>query len=156
MMEASISISQQNPGDEGMPQAEVVFCGKSPYLSGLATGLQLGGRLRVIRLESAFSQSTEELKMLRPEAVVFEHDETESDQAVMDFLKAYPRIRLIGLNHDGDRLTVFIGNERHTVPVKELGPVILDHERESAPNKSRGRGSQSTRPEDEEASERRL
>ena len=111
-----------------MPRAEIVFCGKSLYLSGLASGLQSGGRFRVIRLESALGQIAEELKMLHPDAVVFELDATSHHRVIMDFLKTHPRIRLIGLNPDDDSLTVFSGNGRWTASVQELGPVIMEED----------------------------
>lgn len=109
-----------------MLQPEVVFCGKSLYISGLASGIQKEKQLRVIRLESAFNQITEDLKMLCPDIVIFELDSENPEEAVRDFLKAYPHTGLIGLTPDDDSLTVFSGELHYKTHIDELGAVIMD------------------------------
>ena len=107
-----------------MPRPEVVFCGGSLYLSSLASGLQVGGRWRVVRLESAFAHLAEELRMLRPDAVVFELDTAHCDRAISELLRAHPGIRLIGLDPAGGSLTVFSRTGRRTAPIEELGTML--------------------------------
>ena len=108
-----------------MPQPEVVFCGRSLYLSSLASGLQAGGRWRVIRLESAFAQLAEELKMLRPDAVVFELAPVDRGRVIGDILLAHAGIRLaIGLDPAGGSLTVFSRTGRRMAPIEEFDPML--------------------------------
>lgn len=102
-----------------MPQAEIIFCGKSLYISGLAAGIQSDRNYHVIRLESPICSINEEIKMLHPDLVVFEQNES-SDEDVQRFMESYSDICLVGVKPEDDTLTVFYKEGNHVAPVDRL------------------------------------
>jgi hypothetical protein len=109
-----------------MTPTEVVFCGKSIYISGLASCVGYDDQVRIIKLESAFSHVSEEIKMLRPDVVIFQLDTEDLEKPIKDFMNAYPQTGLVGLTPDDSTLTVFSGAVRYKAPIDKLWTVIMD------------------------------
>lgn len=108
-----------------MSQVEVVFCGQSLYVSGLASGLQSHKQMRVVQLESDVREIREEMKMLHPDIIIFEFGSINQNAVVEDFLQIHPQVLIMGLNSNTDSLTVFSQNGQKIIPVSKLKSAVL-------------------------------
>lgn len=104
---------------------EVVFCGDSIYLSGLAACLQSEANFRIITIERSLEQTGNDLKILHPEVVVFESDQ-ETWRFATGLIGDYPKLRLIGVNPVTETLEVHSVNGIIRYPINDLPRIIAD------------------------------
>ncbi len=104
-----------------MKQREVVFCGNSVYLSGLAASLRQNSRLRIVAIDACPDKAANELKMLRPEVVVGEFAGPETVEALR---LEHPGLSVIAVEAATDTLVVFDGRTPERAPVSELARLI--------------------------------
>ncbi len=108
---------------EPLGPVEVVFCGNSIYLCGLAAGLQPTAELRIRLVDNTLDKAIPELKMLRPHVIIAES----LDPAWVNVLRnTNPGLLLIGIEAATDSLRVFTG-EQPVFPVEELARIILQY-----------------------------
>lgn len=107
-----------------MKQIEVVFCGNSVYLSGLAASLRQSTRLRVSQVDGSPGEALNDLKLLCPDVVVAEIAERE---AVKALLQDNPRLKVIVVVAATDSLAVLGGRPSSTSAVTELAQVITEY-----------------------------
>jgi hypothetical protein len=108
-----------------LSSVEVVFCGRSLYLCGLATGLQQDGNFRVRIVDYAPEEAMPELKMLCPDVAIFEA----GDHAAMladSWRAAYPRLTIIAIQPESDSMQVFGNNDCFTAAVDDLARIIKE------------------------------
>ncbi len=107
-----------------MKQIEVVFCGDSVYLSGLAASLRQSALLRVSQVEASPGEALNDLKLLCPDVVVAEVAEREAVQALLQYI---PRLKVIAIAAATDSLTVLGGRQSSASAVTELARVITEY-----------------------------
>jgi len=107
-----------------LKQIEVVFCGKSVYLSGLAASLRQSARMRVSQLDASPGEALNDLKLLCPDVVVAEVAEREAVKALLQY---NPRLKVIVIAAATDSLTVLGGRQSSTSAVTELARVITEY-----------------------------
>lgn len=105
-----------------MNQLEVVFCGDSLYLSGLAACLRRDPRLRVTQLDVPPAAALGDLRLLAPDAVVAEDA---GEDAVAALLRVNPRLVFILVDAATDTLAVLAGHQPTAAPVAALASIIL-------------------------------
>lgn len=102
---------------------EVVFCGNSVYLCGLAGGLQQFAHIRVCLVSSLPEQLIPELKMLCPDIVIMEA--TGNNAGLIDCLHRANLCPVIIIVYPKtDSLAVFAGGRYFTAPLDGLVQVI--------------------------------
>jgi DNA-binding NarL/FixJ family response regulator len=106
-----------------MRRVEVVFCGNSVYLAGLAAYLQAEPELCITQVESPLEEALEELKMLRPDVVIFDCGALKPSR-VVDLSRNYPGSRFIGLDLINGYLKIFSGKGARIANLNDLGRII--------------------------------
>lgn len=105
-----------------MRQIEVVFCGNSVYLSGLAASLRTNSRLRLVEIDARLDKAANELNMLRPEVVVGEF----AGLGAVEAMRAKnPGLVVIAVEAATDTLICFAGRTPEVAPVAELARLIM-------------------------------
>lgn len=112
-----------------MKQLEVVFCGNSVYLSGLAASLRPDPRLRVTQLDAPPAKALGDLRLLAPHAIIAEES---GPDAVAALTQADPRLAVIHIDAASDTLAVLTGRRPGAAPVADLTRVLLDASLEPA------------------------
>lgn len=112
-----------------MKQIEVVFCGNSVYLSGLAASLRPDPRLRVTQLDVPLAKALGDLRLIAPDAVVAEQP---GEAAVKVLRQANPRFTFLLVDAVTDTLTVFGGGTLFEAPVADLARLVVDMPIDSA------------------------
>lgn len=107
-----------------MKPLEVVFCGNSVYLCGLAAGLQQNEQLRIRMVDMLLDKAMPELKMLCPDVVISECPDSELVNALV---RDNPHLFSIGIDAASDSLTVLAGGRPLLLSVEELARVILQY-----------------------------
>lgn len=108
---------------------EVVFCGNSIYLCGLAAGVQQNKELRIRLTDNTLEKAMPELKMLHPHVVIAESPTSVEVSALQN---KHPGLLLIGIDAATDSLRVFTG-EQPVFSVEELAQVILRYAKRNGP-----------------------
>lgn len=106
---------------EALEVVEVVFCGDSVYLCGLAAGIQKNKELRICLVENILEKAMPELKILHPHVVIAE---SPTPVAISALQNEHPCLSLIGIDSATNSLRVFTG-EQPVFSVEELAQVIL-------------------------------
>lgn len=106
---------------ETLETVEVVFCGNSVYLCGLAGGLQQNKKLRIRLVDNTLDKAMPELKMLHPHVVIAE---SPAPREVSALQNNHPGLLLIGIDAATDSLRIF-ADEQPVFSVEELVQVIL-------------------------------
>lgn len=115
-----------------MEALEVVFCGNSVYLCGLAAGLRQNKELRIRLVDHTLAKALPDLKILHPHVVIAQIP----DSAGVSTLQSHhPDLLFIGIDAAADSLKVFTG-EQPTFSVDDLAQVIFRYARKSAPSQS--------------------
>ncbi|MBP2636549.1 MAG: hypothetical protein H6Q72_2456 [Firmicutes bacterium] len=109
---------------ETLKQVEVVFCGNSLYLCGLAASLQQKEQFRICWMEYEPMNALPELKMLCPDVLVMEAANYNAKMASSLRKKSDPVI--IVVYPETDSLEVFWENRRYTTAIDSLISVITD------------------------------
>jgi hypothetical protein len=102
---------------------EVGICGTGPVWEGIEAGLQEKRGFRVRWLGSSLAEAVREVLMLSPHALFFDISSAEP-AVVAAILRKLPGTKLIGLNAEGDAITVFSASEQPVFSVEELMRVI--------------------------------
>ena len=108
-----------------MKPVEVVFCGNSVYLCGLAAGLETVKQLRTRLVDMELYQAMIDLKMYHPDVVVAEAISYKPG-VVSTLLHYNPRLLLIKIHPTTDSLEVIAGEQHKARVVEELVQVILE------------------------------
>lgn len=103
-----------------MKPLEVIFCGNSVYLCGLAAGLRKIENLRVSLVDRAIDNAMSDLKMLSPDVVIFEGGE--HDQKLKG--EIYFSLAAIAVFPKTDSLVVYGGDGSFAASVDELVQII--------------------------------
>lgn len=106
---------------EALETVEVVFCGNSVYLCGLAAGLRLNKRLRIRLVDNTLAKAMPELKILHPHVVIAESPAPREVNALQN---THPGLLLIGIDAATDSFRIFAG-EQPAFSVEELVQVIF-------------------------------
>lgn len=102
---------------------EVGVYGCGPFMAEMESSLQAVGGLRVRRLGNALADAVLEMKMLSPDAVIFEMSE-DAQSLITAILQEYPGTMLIGIGPGRGSITVFSASERTVSSGEELARVI--------------------------------
>lgn len=108
---------------ETLETVEVVFCGNSVYLCGLAAGLRQNERLRIRLVDNTLEKTMPELKILQPHVVIAE---VPAPPVVRALQTNHPGLLLIGINAATDSFRIFAG-EQPVFSVEELAKVIFQY-----------------------------
>ena len=108
-----------------MKQMEVVFCGNSIYLCGLAAGLQPIEQLRIRLVDNGLDKAMPELKMLCPDVVIFEAVNNTSEMIEV-LCKEASCLMIITVYPETDSIEVFSGKRYFTSSVDNLVQVITE------------------------------
>jgi hypothetical protein len=106
-------------------QLDVVVCGNSLFLSGMAASLRRQGIFRVSCFDEPLALSVSDIKMLSPQAVLFEYSDAVQPIITL-LLKERPSLRLVGLRPEEDSLVVFSGSEHQVTSAEELARLLAD------------------------------
>lgn len=110
-----------------METVEVVFCGNSVYLCGLAAGLRQNEKLRIRLVDNPLEKAMPELKILHPHVVI---TESPAPSEVHILQSSHPGLLLIGIDAATDSFSVFVG-EQPLFLLEELTQVILQYARKN-------------------------
>jgi hypothetical protein len=110
---------------EILKSIEVVFCGNSVYLCGLAAGLQKVEQLRTRLIEVSMDKAINELKMLRPEVVVLEVANY-SPNWESALRRDNPCLLTVMIYPETDSLEIISGGQQLVSSVEELARVIVE------------------------------
>ena len=111
---------------------EVAVCGGSLLTAGIVASLQAQGGFRVSRLGSSLAEAAPAIKMLAPQAVIFEICE-DGLAEVGALLRENRALTLIGLERERDAITVFTASRQTIESGEALARVIAartDEERD--------------------------
>ncbi|BBB90373.1 hypothetical protein [Methylomusa anaerophila] len=108
---------------ETLETVEVVFCGNSVYLCGLAAGLRLNKKLRIRLVDNTLDKAMPELKILHPHVVIAE---SPAPREVNTLQNTHPGLLLIGIDAATDSLRIF-AVEQPVFSVEKLGQVIFQY-----------------------------
>ena len=92
-------------------------------MEGVATSLENGQRLGVVRMDASLADVDERLKSLNPELVIFELDSPRSP-TILSLLRERPGTLLLGLDLDCSQVIVLNSSLHLTRNMKELGQLV--------------------------------
>ncbi len=101
----------------------VLLCGNSLFISGLQASLQAAPELDVKLVDAQPDQIHERIAAWDPEVLILESGLLKSAFS-LSLLQDFPRLRLIGLDTEQNRLLVFSGSAFHEPTPQELLQVI--------------------------------
>lgn len=109
-----------------MKQMEVVFCGNSLYLCGLAASLQQQNKqFRICMMEYEPAKAIPELKMLCPDVLVVEAANKHSAM-LCSLLREGSQLMIIVIYPETDAMEVFCGEQNFSAKVDKLVQVITE------------------------------
>ncbi len=108
---------------ETLKTVEVVFCGNSVYLCGLAAGLRQNENLRIRLVDNTLKKALPELKILQPHVVIAE---SPASPEIRILQTSQPGLLLIGIDAATDSFRILVG-EQPAFSVEELVQVIFQY-----------------------------
>lgn len=120
------------------PVQRVLVCGHTLFIAGLVASLKVLPGLDVQHVEGHTDRLQEKLSAWQPEVLVLELDALQH-YLPLSMLKDYPRLILVGLDAESDRLLVLTGQSARPLTIDELLQVI----QESYPLLSTSKGGES-------------
>jgi hypothetical protein len=102
----------------------VGVCGKGLFVTGIAASLKEQGRLWVRQLGDSLAEAFYEIKMLSPQAVIFEWSAAD-EAAIAALLRQVPGVRLVGLDAQTSTFTVFSASRQTIATVEDLASAII-------------------------------
>ncbi|WP_094604350.1 hypothetical protein [Sporomusa silvacetica] len=106
-----------------MKRWEVVLCGNSVYLSGLAASLRRDACLRIVQVDVLLGKALNDLKIIRPDVVVTEG----VGAALLDAMVGeIPGMMVIAVDAATDTLTILNNPETVSLPVTNLARIIAE------------------------------
>lgn len=114
---------------ETLETVEVVFCGNSVYLCGLAAGLRQNAKLRIRLVDNTLEKALPELKILHPHVVIAENP---APPEACTLQTNHPDLLLIGIDAATDSFRIFAG-EQPAFALEELVQVIFLYAKRTAP-----------------------
>ena len=101
----------------------VLLCGKSIFISGLQASLRAEPELDLEWVDAQPEHIRERITAWRPEVLILEAGLLKSAFSLV-LLQDFPRLKLIGLEIEDNRLLVFSGSASHEPTPEELLQVI--------------------------------
>lgn len=101
----------------------VLLCGKSLLISGLQASLGAAPELDLQRVDTQPEHIRERITAWQPEVLILEAGLLKSAFS-LSLLQDFPRLKLIGLEIEDNRLLVFSGSSAHEPTPEELLQVI--------------------------------
>lgn len=119
-----------------MKPLEVVFCGNSIYLCGLAANLRENPELRVSIVDEGLNEGMPEIKVLAPDVVIFEAAPRVSAEG-KNLCDKYADMLIITVDSLTDSLDVFAAGWHFSAPLNDLAQVIRELAGRKDRNKTR-------------------
>ncbi len=101
----------------------VLLCGHSLFIAGLQASLEVMPGVELQRVEAQTDRLQERLSVWKPDVLVLELDALQN-YLPLSMLKDYPRLILVGLDTESDRLLVLTGQSARPLTIGELLQVI--------------------------------
>lgn len=106
---------------------EVGVCGSDLFMNKIEQNLQTQSGIRVRWLGNTLSEAALEIKMLSPAAIVFEiRDSDDLQVAAAIILWDNPEVRLLGIESNGESVTIYSGKKTTVSSAEELAKVISE------------------------------